>query len=816
MARCSCRGGLAGDLAAAVVATLFVAAFLYGGCGDRSASEATGTSLDASEEKGHRLHLPSDASDEVRKRSARDLRWAEFGRGRAEDPNLYGWEIVSQSSGTRYEKIYVRKSGFEVRNAFDIHAPGWVVLKGRIPRDCDLSFAIGVDSGLWEEGTTVAFEAAVRCEGRGDDVVFERAISPDESESGWVEIRLPLEAMAGRDAEVMFGVTADGAASRGGCFVSLPMLSPRSRSTSKPNIIIYLVDALRADHLSCYGYKRATSPRLDAFTQDSVLFADASSASSWTAPSVASMFTGLEPEVHQVLWDSSSLQDKFTTLAEILRGNGWTTWQMSTHPIPRSAETNLVQGFDGARWLPWPDLTPKSTAAQLNEHIFPWLEEHKNEPFFLYVHTVDVHDPYRPPKEYVDLFDPGYTGKVNGERHNSPDSFWWSKTDRDREHVKAIYDGCIRFNDDHFGNLLDELKRLDLYDNTMIIFTADHGEELWDHPREAKITSGWSHGRTLYEEVLHIPLVIKFPGSEHGGQRLGSPVTHIDFLPTICDVAGVGVPKDLPGRNMVELLENDALWTARRIYHSLDTYMYSPPAQYLHRIYSVRDGVYKYILRVAPHRQEMLYDLSEDPAERRNIVDSIPEIASQLRLDVRQRYLREGFYMRLAVPTREDIKVEGEIRTDGEFYDVGSLTLEPDDLLQVSTDGRTIKFSMSEEYYDDTVFFRVDPPDAKLLLLPRITGPASLRNALFGSWEFDPGPLCGEIRADAQELAGFPVRTPSLLYALEPQLYLYRLDAAGVAQKDISGAEVPSFDQVVLSDDVKEKLEQLKALGYVR
>jgi len=817
MARCSSRRGVAGDFTALVVAVLFVVGLLYGIWADRSGPEGAVTALGGSEGTGHRLCLPSDASDEASKRSARNLRWAEYGRGRAEDPHLYGWETVFQSSGTQYAKIYVGKDGFEVRNAFDILAPGRVVLTGRVPRDCDLSLALALDPKLWGEGASVVFGASVQGEGRSGDVVFERAISADESQSGWLEIQVPLKEVEGQDLEVTLSAEPQNGASQRGCFASLPMFCPRSRSTSKPNVIIYLVDALRADHLGCYGYGPATSPRLDGFAQDSVLFTTASSTSSWTAPGVATIFTGLEPEVHQVLWDCSSLQDRFTTLAEILRGNGWTTWQMTTHPIPRDAQKNLVQGFDGARWLPWFDLTRKSTAADLNEHIFPWLEEHKSEPFFLYVHTVDAHDPYRAPKEYVDFFDPGYTGKTNGERpHNSPDSFWWSKTDRDRQHARAIYDGCVRFNDEHFGKLVDELKRLGLYDDTMIIFTADHGEELWDHPGEAEITSGWSHGRTLYEEVIHIPLVVKFPESEYRGLRHSAPVTHIDFLPTICDVAGVGVPQDSPGRSMVGLLEDEDSWTPRRIYHYLDTYMYSPPTQYLHKIYCVRDGMYKYILRVAPYQQEMLYDLSEDPAERHNIIDSVPEVASKLRLDVRERYLQEGFYVRLAVPTREGVKVEGEIRTDGEFYDVGSLTLEPDDLLQVSTDGRAIRFSMSEEYYDDTVFFRVDPSDAKILFVPRITGEGCPRRALFGSWELDPGPLRGEIRADAEEFSGFPVRTPSLLYALKPQLYLYRLDVGGTARKDASEGEVPLFDDVMMSDDVKAKLEQLKALGYVR
>jgi len=767
-------------------------------------------------EKG--LYLPSDASDRIRKTKAWMNRWGHARPPAADDLASQGWTILQESAGTQYRKIYV---GGELRNGFDVRSPGEVVLARVIPRNHDLVFSVALHDRWGKEGGRggAVFDVLVRSKDGVEKAVHTRALDGRKGGRAWLDVRLPVDSLDGEEAEIHFRFTPQQEGRAGnGCFVSVPIVSPRERDSSKTNVIVYLVDALRADHLGCYGYGRATSPQIDAFAGDSVLFEKASSTSSWTMPGVSSIFTGLEPDAHRVIQFSSALEDKFTTMAELLQKNGWTTWQVVANPYPFMPETNLAQGFDGGLYLDWGEPVPLTTAADLNGSIFPWLEDRKSEPFFLYVHTMDVHSPYRPPAEYAEMFDPDYTGSITGDIPYFPDSYgadWTKLPERDLEHVKALYDASIRFNDTEFGRLLDKLKELDLYDDTMVVFVADHGEALWDHPADADIAVGWGHGMTLYEEVLHIPLIVKFPGSKYGGVRVESPVSQIDLLPSIADVVGATAPDNLPGVNLADVAAGRETWNSRKLFHYLDNQTSSDEAGFLHRMYAVRYGKYKYILRVSPRVEEMLFDLDADRGETTNLVQANPQIAAGFRREVEERYLPMGFYLRLVVPTYGMVLAEGVLYTDGEFYDVRGLTVENDDMVKISENGRRMSFALSEEYWEDTIFFRVSPPDARIFIASTVTGARRSGRLRLGSWELDAGPLALELSANAPELAGFVERFPSLLYALEAGLYLYRLGGETAAVKREESSDVQSLEAIVPLDEVNEKIQQFRALGYL-
>lgn len=307
--------------------------------------------------------------------------------------------------------------------------------------------------------------------------------------------------------------------------------------SARPNLLIYLIDTLRADHLGTYGYDRPTSPRIDRFADDAAVFLEARAQSSWTRTTVVSVLTGLLPQTHGVNQREDALADPVVTLAEILRGEGYRTLGFITNGNVDKV-FGLDQGFDHYQYL---RESREATAFhqqsdRVNQQVFRWLDTRpKNDgrPFFLYLHTSDPHAPYTPAEPYSSRFagdaDPelGRIDVVHGisaGREPAPPGIENTWID--------LYDGEIAFNDFHFGRLIDRLQQEGLYDDTMIVVLADHGEEFFEH-------GGWEHGKTLYEEQLRIPLLIKLPGLRGRGARVAGPAGQVDILPTVLEALGL-------------------------------------------------------------------------------------------------------------------------------------------------------------------------------------------------------------------------------------------------------------------------------------
>lgn len=311
--------------------------------------------------------------------------------------------------------------------------------------------------------------------------------------------------------------------------------------TDRFNVVIYLVDALRADHLGVYGYQRDVSPRVDAFAEESLVFDQAWANSSWTRPAVASILTGLRPEVHKTNRRDDRLPLEIKTLPEMLHSNGYRTAAVIVNPNI-SGIFGFDRGFDEFTLLP----TETSRARHVYEAASLWLSDRRDqsEPFFLYLHTVDPHHPYNPPDEQREIFaaqverrDLGST-EVMGTlqaRHLVDEADYV-------DDLVDLYDAEIAANDKQFGRLLDHIEDLGLSDQTLVVFLADHGEEFFDH-------GGWIHGHTLYSEVLRIPLIIRVPGSGSVG-RTALPVQQADLTPTILGLLGLSIPPDLQGRDL--------------------------------------------------------------------------------------------------------------------------------------------------------------------------------------------------------------------------------------------------------------------------
>ncbi len=384
----------------------------------------------------------------------------------------------------------------------------------------------------------------------------------------------------------------------------------------RPNVIIYLVDALRADRLGCYGHSGDLSPRLDEFAGEAVLFEDAVAQSSWTKAAVASLFTGRWPVEHGANGPDDALPPDLPTLPEAFADAGYRTAAVSANAYVHKP-FGFGRGFDHFVFMP----EGSNDAASVNERAFRLINRLAADPFFLYLHTIDPHAPYRAPKALRQRFaaevaDPSVgevetvRGLVLGTVEPSPG------LSRDLE---ALYDAEVAANDAAFGSLLDLLKARGLYDESVILFIADHGEAFGEH-------GSFTHGIDLYPEVVGIPLVLRLPGGGLAGTRVAEPVQQTQVMATLLELAGI---------------EGAAGAATEGLFGRVSG---SPPAlTYLdywgkHGAAAVTEH-WKLIMPLSHEfGSEMeLYDRRSDPGETRNLIHDRPVVAGLLASELRRR-----------------------------------------------------------------------------------------------------------------------------------------------------------------------------------
>ncbi len=303
----------------------------------------------------------------------------------------------------------------------------------------------------------------------------------------------------------------------------------KPREATRLNLLLISIDTLRADRLSGYGYGKPTSPRIDALMNASVVFEDAHATSSWTLASFASLMTGLYPSSHQCLSYSSKLDDSYTTLAEILRDQGYATASVVSH-VFLGQKYGMQQGFEHApEELVLPNMARSNeqiTSPRVTDRALDWLraqaELPDEQPWYLFVHYFDPHVPY-----------------------NAHEGF----TERFGTNQLAHYDGEIAFTDHHIGRLLDGLEEFGPVDDTVVVLVADHGEEFSDH-------GGRLHGTNLFREVMQVPFMIRAPSAKP--RRVSDTVSLVDFLPTALELLRVpesAIP--VAGRSLVPLLRGE-------------------------------------------------------------------------------------------------------------------------------------------------------------------------------------------------------------------------------------------------------------------
>jgi choline-sulfatase len=412
-------------------------------------------------------------------------------------------------------------------------------------------------------------------------------------------------------------VTAPVGAAPGGRLAAAPI---SSLAGPRPNVIIYLVDALRADRLGVYGQRRPLSPRIDAFAATATVYEQAWAQSSWTRPAVASIFTGLEPEVHGADGRLDRLGGGMPTLAERMASAGWQTAAVVANPNA-SAAFGLDRGFGEFVLMP----PERRESADVHAEVVRWLDRHDpGVPFLLYVHTVDPHLPYDPPAPFRERFAAGVKRRDLGSTENVGTLLARSLVDEGRwaAELLDLYDAEVAANDHSFGELLDELEQRGLDADTVVIFLSDHGEEFFDH-------GGWIHGRTLYREVLQVPLVIRLPGQREG-RRITAPATHIDLMPTILELAGLVPEPGLRGRSLLRPADEQ-----RAVSASLDLDGWGGWSVVQGGRHAIRHHRLGY---VGPAE---LYELDPDPGERRDLGGALPATAGTLVEEARRQLLDE-------------------------------------------------------------------------------------------------------------------------------------------------------------------------------
>jgi arylsulfatase A-like enzyme len=376
-----------------------------------------------------------------------------------------------------------------------------------------------------------------------------------------------------------------------------PMLLDLSALGQRRGVVLISIDTLRRDHVGLYGYPKPTTPRLDALGREGIVFDDAVSVSSWTLPAHFSMMTAVDPAAHGAVDSKHAFNHRFPTLGRVFREAGFLTHAITSH-LYVSREYGFDDGFDGL------DYAYDRKGRDVAERALRFLDGVDERPFFLFLHFYDPHWHYDPPKDLLRIFEPEpYTGAISGN--------WWklktwtkaSTGPADLAHLLTLYDGEIRYADGQLARVLDRLAERGLEQTTLVVVTSDHGEEFLEH-------GGWEHQRTLYEELLRIPLVLRGPGVP-AGRRVATQVTLLDLAPTVLDWAGLPSLPTQRGRSLLRALDD------REAYGETDHGPGDTRKLFLRGGASQSKLILTFDRKTDALRSEEWYDLERDPGETR-------------------------------------------------------------------------------------------------------------------------------------------------------------------------------------------------------
>jgi arylsulfatase A-like enzyme len=432
------------------------------------------------------------------------------------------------------------------------------------------------------------------------------------------------------------------------------------------NVILITIDCLRADHIGAYGYDRGNTPNMDALATQGLVFEQATAQTPWTLPSFASLFTSMYPTElnlgvgnrHIGEMQGQRVDDVRVTLAEVLQTAGYRTQAIVTNPW-LTAQYGFAQGFDGflsvdrprphhlenmdsisvvkiARQIspvyqrlerlyaqitgdPGQPLLWDVRADRVTAEATAWLRANRHEPFFLWVHYIDPHYPFNPPEGYrptVDGVAPERMAYLSSYNEEEVYTGRARLRPQDKAAMVALYDGEIAYNDHHVGQLLAEVDALGYRDNSLVMLTADHGDEFWEH-------GGYQHGHSLYDELIHVPLIVRGPGLFARPRRIADSVQHLDIMPTLLDLVGGTTPMEAQGQSLLPLLRDESPVPTVSRYTFAEALFLSEERK------AIRGEGLKLIY--LPFSEDFeLYDLVRDPGEQHNLSTSDPDTVERL------------------------------------------------------------------------------------------------------------------------------------------------------------------------------------------
>lgn len=313
------------------------------------------------------------------------------------------------------------------------------------------------------------------------------------------------------------------------------------KKDAQPNVLLIVVDTLRKDHLGVYGYGRDTSPNIDRLAADGVRYESAFSQAPWTTPSLGSLLTSQYPTVLGIDDAQSILDDDWILLPEVLRDHEYSTGAVVSHTYC-SSRWNFSQGFDSFDESNIIDYNA-ATSPGVTQQALEFLDHQESGPFFLFLHYFDPHETYLEQPGFAFSRAADYSGPVQAPlTYRTLRDLSRKLEPGDVAEIERHYDTEIAFTDKYVGQVLDEFRARGLYDETLIIFTADHGEEFKEHGR-------LGHAYTLFQEQINVPLIIKYPGQ--GAAVVSEPVALIDIYPTVLAATGISVDHALEGISLM-------------------------------------------------------------------------------------------------------------------------------------------------------------------------------------------------------------------------------------------------------------------------
>ena len=554
----------------------------------------------------------------------------------------------------------------EVRNA--VLAPSGSSIEYRlvIAGDCELRIAYGLPAG---GSQPIVFRAtAVDSEGR-ETVLFEHRVGPDgESTGRWLEAAASLERWRGQELRVVLSTSAapESDHARGVPLWADPhVIGIGSELPEAPNLLVVSIDTLRADHMSLHGYPILTTPLIDAWARgNAVVFSNTVAAAPWTLPSHVSLFSGLDAVRHGINHDVGGVRavggsasiTSLDLMAERLGRAGYQTAAFTggayVHP-----QYGFALGFD--RFTVWPDRARDDLELEIGiDQTLEWMAGRSTSPFFAFLHTYAVHDPYRVRQPYFDRVAPIDVEAPNGRvaltsppndaatgfqqqnqlvfRPSSGGQHEFEMNQENRRLVSAMYDSGVAYADAQIGRLLDEMAELGLADRTIIVLTSDHGESLGERGQAGHIF--------LTDDNLMVPLVIAVPGGLGAGSVVNKQVRLIDVLPTVLDLVGLDSDAEFDGVSLVPLM------TAESSPVPPVAWSYSAAAN---RGLAMRvDGELKYIINntawASTAGRQKLFDLTNDPTEIHSLAPE-DERAAELRAMAMHDFERRAVGLRLRV-----------------------------------------------------------------------------------------------------------------------------------------------------------------------